>query len=192
MFISGEWSESVTLTVKASGQCWSFPLWEWVVMWEHWDFWPWFQWTWHFKSCFGMKSGALSEGTRKYLVSLAAVSGLTRVKVILGTRTPVLGQELLYLDRSAYSMQGRALGPVTRFETWAEQLGWSLHSLGSDMFICNQHVLVKNLLCVRHWALYPGFLLTNPPASCALLSFNKDNSLDLSWTWFFPLPRGYI
>ena len=56
-------------------------------------FWPWFQWTWHFKSCFGLKSGALSEGTRKYLVSLAAVSRLTRVKVILGTGTPVLGQE---------------------------------------------------------------------------------------------------
>ena len=54
-------------------------------------FWPWFQWTWHFKSCFGMKLGALSKGTRKYLVSLAAVSGLTRVKVILGTGTAILG-----------------------------------------------------------------------------------------------------
>lgn len=40
----------------------------------------------NFKSCFGMKSEAISEGQKGILcLSLAAVSGLTRVKVILGT-----------------------------------------------------------------------------------------------------------
>lgn len=173
----------MTLIVKASGRCWSLSLWEWVVTWEHWDF--------------GLDSSELAvlkvalEWSQEPLVRQQGriwclSSSCVRVnwgqvgtghcrdrtyKVIVGTGTPVLGQE-----RWQHARQGCSdwicsdwnwdMGRITG-------MGWSLHSLGSDMFIFNQHTSVKNPPCARHCALCPGFLLAISSTLCALLSFKS-------------------